>query len=74
VTSLLLKRTSVSRPSGEWNDDDYDVLEVPQARQATQTVEFLASRRLMAIATDEKLTKATHAPHLPRIAFKRSAD
>ena len=24
--SLILKRASASRPSGEWNDDDYDVL------------------------------------------------
>jgi len=23
---LVLKRASDSRPSGEWNDDDYDVL------------------------------------------------
>jgi hypothetical protein len=23
---LMLKRASVSRPSGEWNDDDFDVL------------------------------------------------
>jgi hypothetical protein len=23
---LILKRASVSRPSGEWKDDDYDVL------------------------------------------------
>jgi hypothetical protein len=23
---LVLKRASASRPSGEWNDDDYDVL------------------------------------------------
>jgi hypothetical protein len=23
---LTLKRTSTSRPSGEWNDDDFDVL------------------------------------------------
>ena len=23
---LLLKRASASRPSGEWSDDDYDVL------------------------------------------------
>jgi hypothetical protein len=23
---LLLKRAAVSRPSGEWNDDDFDVL------------------------------------------------
>jgi hypothetical protein len=26
VTGLILKRASASRPSGEWNDDDYDVL------------------------------------------------
>src|SRR5512132_2495191 len=24
--SLILKRASASRPSGEWNDDDFDVL------------------------------------------------
>jgi len=23
---LILKRASLSRPSGQWNDDDYDVL------------------------------------------------
>jgi hypothetical protein len=26
VSGLILKRASASRPSGEWNDDDYDVL------------------------------------------------
>jgi hypothetical protein len=26
VTTLILKRASASRPSGQWNDDDYDVL------------------------------------------------
>src|SRR5260370_38741286 len=26
MSSLMLKRASASRPSGEWNDDDYDVL------------------------------------------------
>ena len=26
--SLLLKRAALSRPSGEWNDDDFDVLAV----------------------------------------------
>ena len=26
VSSLILKRASASRPSGDWNDDDYDVL------------------------------------------------
>jgi hypothetical protein len=26
MLSLVLKRASTSRPSGEWNDDDFDVL------------------------------------------------
>jgi hypothetical protein len=26
MPSLILKRASASRPSGEWNDDDFDVL------------------------------------------------
>ena len=26
MSSLILKRASTSRPSGEWSDDDYDVL------------------------------------------------
>jgi hypothetical protein len=26
MSSLILKRASASRPSGEWNDDDYDML------------------------------------------------
>jgi hypothetical protein len=25
MTQLILKRASASRPSGEWNDDDFDV-------------------------------------------------
>jgi hypothetical protein len=26
MTPLILKRASASRPSGQWNDDDFDVL------------------------------------------------
>jgi hypothetical protein len=26
MTALILKRASASRPSGEWNDHDYDVV------------------------------------------------
>jgi hypothetical protein len=26
MSSLILKRASTSRPSGEWDDDDFDVL------------------------------------------------
>jgi hypothetical protein len=31
VTSLVLKRASASRSSGEWNDDDYDVTDMQTA-------------------------------------------
>jgi hypothetical protein len=27
MVQLILKRGSASRPSGQWRDDDYDVLE-----------------------------------------------
>ena len=27
MSPLILQRASVSRPSGQWRDDDYDVLE-----------------------------------------------
>jgi hypothetical protein len=33
VTSIL-KRASASRPSGKWNDDDFDVLAEGKARFA----------------------------------------
>jgi hypothetical protein len=26
MTTLILKRAKASRPSGQWNDDDFDVL------------------------------------------------
>jgi len=31
---LILKRASASRPSGEWNEDDYDMLADSKARIA----------------------------------------
>jgi hypothetical protein len=36
MTGLILKRASVSRPSGEWNDDDFDV--IPNAAAQTRMV------------------------------------
>jgi hypothetical protein len=27
MSALILKRASLSRPSGQWRDDDYDVME-----------------------------------------------
>lgn len=34
--TLILKRASASRPSGEWNDDDYDVLADRSALTSTK--------------------------------------
>jgi len=55
--ALILKRASVSRPSGEWNDDDYDVLAdgvvvgrimkaaaAPQGKRVAMDTRFLAPR------------------------------
>jgi len=35
MAQLVLNRASTSRPSGEWNEDDYDV---PIATHATTTL------------------------------------
>jgi hypothetical protein len=39
VGSLMLKRASASRPSGDWNDNDFDVLDdgavVPHLRDGS---------------------------------------
>jgi len=34
MTVLVLKRASVSRPAGKWNEDDYDVLADDEAIKA----------------------------------------
>jgi hypothetical protein len=36
MSRLLLKRASASRPSGEWSDDDYDVLADRGPREGCQ--------------------------------------
>ena len=45
--TLVLKRASASRPSGEWNDDDFDVLADGVARAALRELRaaVLARRR-----------------------------
>jgi hypothetical protein len=36
MATLILKRASASRPSGQWSDDDYDVLEDHRGRAHLQ--------------------------------------
>jgi hypothetical protein len=46
MTMLILKRASASRPSGEWSDDDYDVLAdgAVVGRSSTPTPRLLGRR------------------------------
>src|SRR3989442_10171566 len=62
---LVLKRASASRPSGEWNDDDYDVLadglvvgrifHVAAAPVGTPWMWTLVFARMRAFALNERL-------------------
>jgi hypothetical protein len=36
MTALILKRAATSRPSGEWNDDDFDVVALATYRAACE--------------------------------------
>jgi hypothetical protein len=42
MTSLVLKRASASRPSGQWSDEDYDVL--ADSKGASRIYEVVGSR------------------------------
>ena len=63
ISDLILKRASASRPSSEWNDDDYDViadgavvgriLKVHAAEDRTLTHGYAATREA-AMATFAK--------------------
>ena len=69
---LILKRASLSRPSGEWNDDDCDVLAdgavvgriflSPAARQATST-NFMLGRAIGVTAVSQTAPSSS----LPRL-------
>jgi hypothetical protein len=42
MTALILKRANFSRPSGQWQDEDYDVLTDAEARpNPSRSVEAL---------------------------------
>jgi hypothetical protein len=49
MTGLILKRASVSRPSGEWNVDDFDVLADGCHRRPHPESGFLAGRIVVAL-------------------------
>jgi hypothetical protein len=59
MTPLVLKRASASRPSGEWSDNDYDVLaDVAVVRAAVTTA---AGERVLAGGKPIEVVKITHA-------------
>ena len=47
MEKLILKRASANRPSGEWNDDDYDVLNDDKVVDRPQV--FIDRRRMQLI-------------------------
>jgi hypothetical protein len=59
VTTLLLKRAPASRPSGEWNEDDFDVL----ADGGVVGRIFKANAAPVGYGNDEK--RCTFSPPLP---------
>ena len=74
MTPLILKRAKVSRPSGQWRDDDYDVLEdgvvvgriflvptAPDGRPWVWTTSLRLSPRLHADAGSESTREAAMA-------------
>lgn len=72
MTQLILKRASASRPSGEWNKDDYDVLAdgvvvgriflSPAAREATPT-NFMLGKAIGVTAVSQTVPSSS----LPRL-------
>jgi hypothetical protein len=57
--SLILKRVSASRPSGEWNDDEYDV--VADGVVVGRIMEGRRLARRNAMAVDARL-RASRGP------------
>jgi hypothetical protein len=64
ATPLILKRASVSRPSGQWRDDDYAVLEngVVVGRIFKVQIEWLFARRTSSANVSARLN---HPPNSP---------
>jgi hypothetical protein len=53
MTGLILKRASASRPSGEWNDDDFDVL--ADGKVVRSHLQGARGTRRDAVAVDARL-------------------
>jgi hypothetical protein len=84
--ALILKRASVSRPSGEWSEDDYDVLadgivvgrimKVTAAPKDTPWMWTLAYRSCASGDASAQITDVHTVRLLPRqalrISFRRS--
>src|SRR5262249_12328896 len=70
--SLILKRASASRPSGEWNDDDYDVLAdgTVVGRILKVHAAPIGSRRKFCMSARSQTSEgSTDAPNLQMLAY-----
>jgi hypothetical protein len=78
MTSLILKRASLSRPPGQWRDDDYDVLEggVVVGRIFTSPATRQDRHWMWASGHNGDIPRAAHGYEATReqamAAFKRS--
>jgi hypothetical protein len=57
---LILKRASASRPSGEWNDDDFDVLADGIVVGRIFYARRLAGRRALDVDTRLRSSRRSH--------------
>jgi hypothetical protein len=67
LTPLILKRASASRPSGQWRDDDYDVLEdgvvVGRIFIRMSNCDLVAAKSLIHLAASRlALRRPSHLP------------
>jgi hypothetical protein len=63
MTQLILERASASRPSGEWSEDDYDVLAEARAASRAQQPETPSrlGQRCAGLAPDSALPRRREA-------------
>jgi hypothetical protein len=79
MTPLILKRASASRSSGQWRDDDYDVLEngvvvdaFPRSRSRRQTAPPGCGRAVTRLARSSARPTAEPTREAAMAAFAKS--
>ena len=61
MTGVILKRASASRPFGEWNDDDFDVLADATGRRPHLQGSRRAGRNAVDVDAGLRATRRSHA-------------